>query len=110
MECWLQCFKSCFDDLDGFGTLLMNIDCGFVGVKTFNGHALFAFVAFEWNNTISIFSCLENVDVEVYRRLKGVAGEVVELSNIYSNVIGLGEVVEMYVRLKDGAGAAVYFR
>lgn len=49
MECWLQCFKSCFDDLYCFWyiCMLMNIDCGVVSVNTFNGHGVLAFVAFE---------------------------------------------------------------
>lgn len=109
MECWLQCFKSCFDELYCFWYiyLLTNIDCGVVSVKTFNGHGLLAYVALEWNNAVSNFSGLENVYVEVYTRLKGVAGEVVDVSNIYSDVIGLDEVVDVHVRLKVGASAAV---
>lgn len=70
---------------------MRNIECGVDSVYTFNGHGLFAYVAFEWNNAVSNFSCLENVDVEVYTRLKGVAGEV----------------VDVHVRLKGGASAAV---
>lgn len=108
MECWLQCFKSCFDDLYCFWYiyLLTNIDCGVVSVNTFNGHGLLAFVAFEWNNAVLDFSGFEIVDLEVYTRLKGVAGEVVDVSNIYSDVIGLGEAVDLHVRLKVGASAA----
>lgn len=60
----------------------MNIDCGFVGVKIFNGYVFFVFVVFEWNNIVLIFFGFENVDVEVYRWFKGVVGEVVELLNI----------------------------
>lgn len=37
---------------------------------------------------VSNFFGLENAKVEVYRRLKGVAGEVVEPCNIYSDGIG----------------------
>lgn len=70
---------------------MRNIDCGVVSVNTFNRHGLLAFVAFEWNNAVSNFPGLENVDVEVYTRLKGVAGEVVDL----------------HVRLKGGASASV---
>lgn len=70
---------------------MRNIDCGVISVNTFNGHGLLAFVAFEWNNAVSNFPGLENVDVEVYTRLKGVAGEV----------------VDVHVRLKGGASASV---
>lgn len=70
---------------------MRNIECGVVSVNTFNGHGLLAFVAFECNNAVSNFSCLENVDIEVYTRLKGVAGEV----------------VDVHVRLKGGASVAV---
>lgn len=85
---------------------MRNIECGVVSVNTVNGHGLLAFVAFEWNNAISNFPGLENVDVEVYTRLKGVAGEVVDVSNIYSDIISLGEAVDVHVRLKVGASAA----
>lgn len=51
------------------------------------------------------FVCLGNADVEVYRRLNGVAGDVVGLAN--SDGIGLVKDEEVYVRLKVVTGAVV---
>lgn len=51
--------------------------------------------------------CLRNGNVKVYWRLNGVVGDVVELTNICSDGIGLVKDEEVYVRLKVVAGAVV---
>lgn len=93
---------------------MRNIECGVVSVNIVNGYGLFVFVVFEWNNVILNFFGFENVDVEVYIWLKGVVGEVVDVFNIYFDIISLGEVVDVYVRLKVGVSVVevvkLYFR
>lgn len=68
--------------------MLTDVDYGVVGVKTFNSHGLLAFVCTNAVSFFLFFVCLGNADVEVYRRLNGVTGEVVEPFNIYSDDIG----------------------
>lgn len=82
-----------------------------VGVKTLNSYGLLAFVCktavpflFLF---LGFFFGLRNADVEIYRRLNGVAGDVVELTNIYSDGIGLVKDEEVYVRLKVVASVVV---
>lgn len=48
-----------------------------------------------------------NVDVEVYRWLNDVVGDVVELINIYFDGVGLVKDEEVYVRLKVVVGVVV---
>lgn len=90
---------------------MTDIDYWVVGVKTLNSYGLLAFVC---KTAVPFFFCfwgfffgLRNADVEVYRRLNGVAGDVVELTYIYSDGVGLVKDEEVYVRLKVVAGVVV---
>lgn len=113
---WLQCFKSsnlvlttcmvfgtynCWRILI-IGSLVLKrwivTDCLHSYVKL-----LFRFCFCFWG----FFFGLRNADVEIYRRLNGVAGDVVELTNIYSDGIGLVKDEEVYVRLKVVASVVV---
>lgn len=90
---------------------MTDIDYWVVGVKTLNSYGLLAFVcktAVPFLFLIlGFFFGLRNADVEIYRRLNGVAGDVVELTNIYSDGIGLVKDEEVYVRLKVVASVVV---
>lgn len=88
---------------------MTDIDYWVVGVKTLNSYGLLAFVcktAVPFLILVFFFG-LRNADVEIYRRLNGVAGDVVELTNIYSDGIGLVKDEEVYVRLKVVASVVV---
>lgn len=61
---------------------MTNSDSDVVGVETLNGHGLLALVASDIYIATLNFAGLGYVNAEVYGRLKGVAGEVVEVSNI----------------------------
>lgn len=86
---------------------MTDIDYWVVGVKTLISYGLLAFVCSVFFLFLGFFFGLRNADVEVYRRLNGVAGDVVELTNIYSDGVGFVKDEEVYVRLKVVAGVVV---
>lgn len=92
VNCWLQCFKS---------SNLVLTTCMVFG--TYNCWQKLITGSLVWKRSIVtvcllsyiqmlfrffVFVCLGNAVVEVYRRLNGVTGEVVEPFNIYSDDIG----------------------
>lgn len=92
VNCWLQCFKS---------SNLVLTTCMVFG--TYNCWQMLITGSLVWKRSIVtvcllsyiqmlfrffVFVCLGNAVVEVYRRLNGVTGEVVEPFNIYSDDIG----------------------
>lgn len=108
---WLQCFK--------FSNLVLTTCMVFGTYNCWRILIIGSFVLKRLIVTVCLHSYVKllfrfcfcfylgNADVEVYRRLNGVAGDVVELTNIYSDGIGLVKDKEVYVRLKVVAGVVV---